>query len=152
MTGGNYPYTSPTATVLSRPFPWTPHVHPQTGMVCMGEAWRLSVGRMLFPQLIVHVMHCLNFDEPDRGPKYVGWNAEAINYWRQKLHTQPLHPDLLYPVLPLELTHGIPAAGSGMRILGAATPEDEGGGFRFVRAEPSEDASGFRLLSPEAAR
>lgn len=149
---GNYPFTSPTATVLSRPLPWTPHVQPQTGMVCMGQVWQRSGGRMLFPQLVVHVAHMLNFDEPDRGPAYVGWNAEAINYWRKTLRGRPLHPDLQYPVLPLELTHGISAAGSGMRILGAAPTDDAEGGFRFVRTEPVGDACGFRLLPPEAAR
>lgn len=107
LAGGNYPFSAPVPQVLSRPLPWSPHVHPANGFVCLGAGWARARGRMLLGELIVHVMRILNCDEPDRGPDYVGWNADAIRYWRTVLGRKPLHPDLAYPDLPAEVTHGV---------------------------------------------
>lgn len=108
LSGGNYPYTAPWTTVISRPMPWSPHVQPNEGTVCIGEIWRDGRGKMLLADLIIHVMRVLNFDEKDRDPLYVGWNPAAIAYWRKTMGRKPLHPDLEYPVLPTHLTHGMP--------------------------------------------
>jgi len=118
-SGSEYPDTEPLVTIVSRPLPWSPHVHPSTGGVCIGEMWKLARGRMLFAQLLIHVMHCLNCDEPDRGPHYTGWNADAIRYWRTEMRCRPLHPDLVYPVLPMQLTHGTADEDGGFEALGA---------------------------------
>ncbi len=108
LAGGNYPYTAPWTAAVSRPTPWSPHVHPNEATVCIGEIWRDARGKMLLADLIVHVMRILNFDETERGLEYGGWNSAAINHWRRVLKRKPLHPDLAYPVLPTHLTHGMP--------------------------------------------
>ncbi len=100
--GGSYPHTKPAVTFVSRPIPWCPHVKPVTGVVCLGEGWVQAQGQMLLAQLIVHVMRLLNYDEPS--PKD-GYNAPALVYFRDVLHGRPLHPELVYPRLPSELTH-----------------------------------------------
>lgn len=108
LAGGNYPFTPPLVTVISRPTPWSPHFH-SSGTVCIGEGWRKARGKMLLAQLILHVAHLLNFDEPDRGRLYGGYNPTAAQYWRKKYKCQPLNPDLAYPELPTELVHGVAA-------------------------------------------
>ncbi len=106
LAGGNYPFSTPSASFVSRPLPWSPHVHPWTGSVCLGDGWARARGKMLAAQLVGHVMRIVNCDEPDRGPFYDGWNGEAIRYWRNTLGKKPFHPELAYPVLPEEITHG----------------------------------------------
>ncbi len=123
LAGGNYPYSEPLTYIVSRPMPWSPHVQPATGLFCAGEMWRESHGRMLAAQYVVHAMRALNCDETDRGPGYDGWNAAAINYWRTELGCRPLTPDLEYPRLPVEITHGV-AASSPVPALDAPAPEE----------------------------
>lgn len=105
LAGGNYPFSSPVATVISRPTPWSPHFH-SGGPVCLGSGWSEARGKMLFPQLIIHVAKLLNFDEPGHGPNYVGYTPEATRYWHKEYQGRPLNPHLVYPELSLDLIHG----------------------------------------------
>ena len=104
LAGGNYPHSEPLVAVVSRPLPWSPHVHPGSGVVCLGKGWKAN--RTLFAHLVVHVARALNCDEPDLGPGYEGWNGDAVRYWRKELKSRPLNA-LVYPVLPSRLTHGV---------------------------------------------
>lgn len=104
--GGNYPFTPPLGAFISRPFPWSPHVHPGSGNICLGPAWPAAGGRMLFAHAVVHVMRLVNFDEPRTSPDG-GWNASADAYWQTTLRRKPYLPDLRYPRLPTEITHGL---------------------------------------------
>lgn len=135
LAGPNYPYSRPTVEVVSRPLPWSPHVLPGPGTVCLGEGWVLARGRMLAGQLVGHVMHLLNFDEPDRGPGYHGFSTEAIKYWREVLGGRPLHPDLPYPLLPSAITHGVAEAEAEFRAV-------SGDGLSTL-SEPTFVALGF---------
>lgn len=123
QSGGNYPFTSPGAAFISRPVPWTPHVHPASGIICLGDGWANAAGHMLLGQLVVHVMRLMNFDEP-RTWADAHWNASADAYWHAELGRRPFLPDLRYPRLPVEITHGIPDASTA---------------FRGVRDEPESD-------------
>lgn len=105
-SSAEYPFTPPRVQVISSPLPWSPHVHPATGSVCLGEGWTNARGKMSLVALVIHVCRILNCDEPDRGDGYVGWNAPAASYWRRVLVRQPLNPALPYPVVPVEITHG----------------------------------------------
>ena len=107
LAGGNYPYSQPSVAVTSRPLPWSPHVRPSTGSVCLGEGWARAQGGMLLCLLVRHVMRLFNYDEPQRDPGYVGWNGAAVQYWRSALGGKPLHADLPYPVMATEVTHGV---------------------------------------------
>jgi hypothetical protein len=100
----NYPFSDPAVTCVSRPFPWSPHVHPTAGIVCLGEGWKNARGGLLAAHLAAHVMRLLNYDEPYQ-EHYGGWNPPAVAYWRSDLHTRPLNPKLSYPVLPSDITH-----------------------------------------------
>jgi hypothetical protein len=105
LGSGNYPWTEPIMSVVSRPMPWSPHF--REGLpVCQGELWTSRRGEILLGHLVIHVAHLLNFDEEVRGGGYVGWNAEAIKYWTQTLGAKPLTPSLAYPVMDSTLTHG----------------------------------------------
>ncbi|MGB8294690.1 MAG: hypothetical protein WCG85_04620 [Polyangia bacterium] len=128
LAGGNYPFSDPAAICLGAPLPWSPHFHPSSGTVCLGDAWRSAQGRMLAGQIVVHIMRLLNFDEPDQ-ERYGGWNPPAVRYWRSILGTRPLHPDLQYPVLPAEVTHALYDANSRFQPIG-----DGSGSNSFVGA------------------
>lgn len=140
LAGGNYPHSDPVVEVLSRPRPWTPHVHPASGSVCIGGGWSRARGRMLAAHLIVHVMRLLNFDEPPPSDGYEGWNGEAIRYWRRVLGLRPLHPTLPYPVLPAEVTHRVAAPGSEFVPLAADAADDE---FRVLAPHDEGGADSF---------
>lgn len=105
LAGGNYPFSAPVVQFLA-PYPWCLHVQPASGTVCLGNGWEESRGRMLLGQLIVHVMRLANFDEPDRGLTHDAYDPRALRYWRETLKTGPLNPNLIYPALPSEITHG----------------------------------------------
>jgi hypothetical protein len=117
LAGGNYPFTAPTVTCLASPLPWSPHVNPYSGLVCLGGAWGAAGGRMLAAQLVVHVMRILNCDEPTPSADYGGWNLRAARYSREVLKARPLNSELDYPVLDAELTHGLAEEGSLFRAL-----------------------------------
>jgi hypothetical protein len=103
----DYPFTPPAVTVTSKPLPWSPHVH-SSGVVCLGEMWTESKGTMLLCHLVGHVARIFNCDEPDRGPSYVGWNRDAVAYWRDVLKCRPLTSGVAYPTAPAEVTHSAP--------------------------------------------
>lgn len=134
--GGNYPFSPPLGAFISRPVPWSPHVHPGSGSICLGAGWSAAGGRMLFAHLVVHVMRLINFDEPRTTPDG-GWNASADAYWRTTLGRRPYLADLRYPRLPAEITHGLsdensvfrqatdefrPAGGNGLDADGMFRP------------------------------
>mgnify|MGYP000893569282 CR=1 FL=1 len=147
----NYPFTGPTVTIVSRPLPWGPHIHPANGLVCQGSAWEESQGRMLLGHLVVHVARLLNLDEPDRGARGDGYNHEAIAYWRARLGGNPLHPELEYPKLPVEVTHptGRPPTEAPRFTPAPATPARRAG-FRPLGAPVVERRAGFvPLRRPE---
>jgi hypothetical protein len=65
---------------------------------------------MLLGELIVHIAKLLNFDEVARGGGYVGYNGEAIEYWKTDLEYLPITPNLPYPELPHDMLFTLPAA------------------------------------------
>ena len=104
LAGGNYPYSSPAATTKTRPVPWTPHFNPENGQICLGMGWSEAKGEMLFAHLLMHVARLLNFDEPPL--REGGYQTAAAHYWKHVLRSRPLNPNLRYPRLPSEVTHG----------------------------------------------
>src|SRR5262249_17942058 len=137
ISSNGYPFDQPRVLVVSQPIPWNPHVQPGSGVVCIGEGWEAARGRMTLVELVAHVARILNCDEPDRGTAYVGWNSAAISYWRRELGCQPLNPGIRYPVLPVEITHGVstdPAAMAFMPVVDADAGRVEDLGFAPVRS------------------
>lgn len=101
----DYPIVAPGATVVSSPKPWSPHVLPNVGSICIGEIWENAHGKMLIAHLVAHVARVFNCDEEDRGRWYSGWNADAVEYWRRAMNCGPVTPGLAYPVPPTDITH-----------------------------------------------
>lgn len=101
-----YPTAEPLTWVLSDHLPFSPHFKAGAP-ICLGEIWAEARGHMLLGSLLVHVARLLNWDEVARGGGYVGWNRAAIAYHAEHFRGRPLNPDLRYPSLPLELTHGL---------------------------------------------
>lgn len=95
----NYPFTEPCCYVVDSTLPWSPHFL-EGAPICLGELWSQARGNMLLGHLLVHIAKLLNFDEVARGGGYVGWNGEAVEYWREVLGEQPITKNLPYPALP----------------------------------------------------
>lgn len=138
---GGYPFTEPIAETVSRPLPWTPHVHDPTGRVCLGNGWVRADGEILFAHLVGHVARLLNFDEPRPSAGYTGYNADAIAYWRDVLNYRPLNPNLQYPLPPSEITHGVEKRKPLFRPSGATV-------FRPEAPSAAEAAPAHRLFLP----
>lgn len=118
LTGGNYPYSDPAVAFVSRPLPWSPHVHPSTGTVCLGDAWKNAGGTMLLAHLVVHVARIINFDEPGAYGSGAHWNASAVEFWKASLSGGPYVRDLRYPRLPVAITHGVADQSTAFRPVG----------------------------------
>lgn len=110
LTSGNYPYSEPITWIISKNVPYSPHFKAGSP-VCLGEIWSEARGRMLLGQLFNHVARMLNWDERMRGGGYRGWNGAAIDHHQQAYHGRPITPNLRYPVLPVDITHGLGAVG-----------------------------------------
>ncbi|HEX8597041.1 MAG TPA: hypothetical protein VF952_00810 [Chloroflexia bacterium] len=132
LANGNYPYSVPGCWVISEPMPWSPHFRVGAP-VCVGEIWEEAKGKILLGHLILHVARLLNFDEVARGGGYVGWNAEAIHYWREQLQLQPITPSLVLPPMPLDKTHGLTfsKAMPGFKAKGSTASATNAGGAGF---------------------
>jgi ubiquitin-protein ligase len=105
LDNGDYPYKPPSCYVVDSEMPWSPHFK-KNAPICIGEIWKDAGGKILLGHLLIHIAKLLNFDEVAREPGYVGWNAEAIKYWRSKMKEQPITPGFGYPALPTWVTHG----------------------------------------------
>jgi hypothetical protein len=77
---GNYPFTEPEVTLLSRPVPWSPHFGEGV-YVCYSENGSLwsSDGSTLLGHILIQIAKLLNYHEPDFGPEYGGWNRDAAS-------------------------------------------------------------------------
>lgn len=103
----DYPVKEPSTWVISPDVPWSPHFL-RGAPVCLGhEAWRDRKGHVTLGHLVLHLARLLNWDEPGRGPGYVGWNGAAIEYHRRHHAGKPLDPSIAYPTFPGWLS-GIP--------------------------------------------
>jgi hypothetical protein len=121
LEGGRYPLSSPVVQCVSKARPFSHHVHPTTGVVCLGSMWEEARGRMLLAQLVVHVMRIFNHDEPTKTP-HNGYSADAAAWWKSR-DCAPIHADLPYPVLPSAVTRGTTEAPVLLRRIGTgATP------------------------------
>jgi hypothetical protein len=106
LSGGSYPFTAPGVQIVSRPVPWCVHAS-RGGFLCIGEVWEHEQGKMLAAEYVLHIAHIFNFDEPDLRSRQHVVDAQAVEYWRRELKSGPLSA-VKYPMLPLDVTHGIP--------------------------------------------
>ena len=116
LANGNYPYSEPGCWVVSSPMPWSPHFK-KGYPICIGEIWKEAKGNILLGHLLIHVARLLNFDEAARGGGYRGWNGAAINFWQKQLHGRPITSGLVYPALPVDLTHGLTPGAEGAQAF-----------------------------------
>jgi hypothetical protein len=105
LSTGNYPFSEPATWIISPHVPYSPHFK-KGAPVCIGEIWKAGKGRMLLGQLFVHIAKLLNWEEVSRGGGYVGWNGAAIDYHARVFGGKPITPGLVYPALPIDITHG----------------------------------------------
>ena len=102
----NYPFGTPITWLISAHVPYSPHFR-QGAPVCLGDTstgiWPSSKGHMLLGQLFVHIARLLNWDEVALDSGYVGWNGEAIAYYKRVYKGRPITEGLQYPVLPPHL-------------------------------------------------
>lgn len=140
----NYPFSEPGCHVVGGKMPWSPHFI-KGRPICLGEIWRQAQGTMLLGQLLVHIAKLLNFDEVAREPGYVGYNGEAIEYWKNVLGYLSITKNLPYPPLPLDLLYTAPA--SPAPKVGFVRKSVRGPGGVPLRPAPPKTASGFKKKS-----
>jgi hypothetical protein len=101
--GGNYPFSPPASHVNGSVIPWSPHFYPNPGPpVCFeapGRVWPKDGSRTL-GHLLLHIARLINFDETIDDATYIGYNGEAVKYWRTVLKSGPITPKLAYPMVP----------------------------------------------------
>lgn len=144
---GPYPFAEPLVEVVSRPLPWVPHVSP-AGRVCITTAWIRSGGQYLLPELVIHVAKLLNFDEKKMSSDYSAFREDAVSWWLSTRQGQPINPDLVYPQLPLHLTHGIRRAGLFRPLGDASATEPRAPRTEANSHDTNRPHSRFRRLAP----
>lgn len=128
-----YPFASPSSWVVEKNgvFPWSPHF--ARGLpVCDGTIWRNNA-QVLLGHYLIHLARLLNWDEILEDG-YGGYNERAANWWR-KNRGRPLHPDLVYPCLPVDELYGditVRTVG-GFRLAANSATRDSKGRFQRVR-------------------
>lgn len=129
---GNYPCSDPIVTLVSRPLPYSHRVNPSTGAVCIGPGWERARGNMLLAHLVVHVARLINFDEPVNAE--LGYSRAAHEFWRRVLGWRPYLPDLVYPVLPAHVSHGVDDAEALFRAAAVSLDQEAAPVFRALQA------------------
>jgi hypothetical protein len=100
LANGAYPTTAPSAWVVSKVIPWTPHFAANVP-ICHGtHVW--IANRTQLVDYVTHIGKLLNFDEPPPTPGYHGYNGAAVAYWHDTMRLRPLDPDLRFPTFRLE--------------------------------------------------
>lgn len=149
LANQNYPFSAPASWVMGR-MPWSPHFKAGT-VICIGDLWDVR-GRTLLAHLIRHHARLLNWDHAARGGGYIGWNAEAIAWYRSNVGDRPLTPDLDYPELPADLVYGIdPGQGrrrARRRRRPRATAAPLGAGAPAARPAPGDRAPATGTFRP----
>ena len=98
---GDYPFSRPESYVIGSTVPWSPHF-ARGVPVCFelpGRVWA-ATGKTTLAHLLLHFARLINFDEVIADPNYVGYNPEAVAFWRTALRSRSIVPELSYPVLP----------------------------------------------------
>lgn len=97
LGNGNYPFSEPICRHVGAVVPWVPHFHAYYP-VCIGDGWPSGrdAGSALCVDLVTHLAHLLNFDEPAPRPGFDAFNTDAVAWWRQRGH-RPLDEHLRYP-------------------------------------------------------
>lgn len=145
LANGNYPYSAPASWVISSKIPWSPHFREGFPICISNDLWESASGRMLLGGLLVHIAKLLNLEEINRSEFYGGYNPEAADYWRTKLNSQPINPQLPYPVLPSEV--GSPSVGAIVnRILGVRKESGSKLPLRVFLCHSSSDKEIVRRL------
>jgi hypothetical protein len=141
----NYPFSEPGCYVVEGRMPWSPHFL-KGRPICLGEIWRQAQGTMLLGQLLIHIAKLLNFDEVARDGGYVGYNGEAIEYWKTVLGYRPITENLIYPELPHGIIHTTPPPEpkKGFVRKGVTGPTVHG---MLGLPAPPKPSSGFRKKS-----
>ena len=143
LADGNYPYSVPGRMVIDSELPWSPHFAKNLPICVDEDMWMESRGTMLLGDLLVHVAKLLNFDEISRGPNYGGYNPEAAEYWRTRMKSKPINPDLNYPVLPEDLVNNVRNVPRGL-FESASIPTD----LFEVSSDPAINALTGDMFSP----
>lgn len=139
LASGNYPAQAPSAWVLNKEIPWTPHFAANVPICHGGHVW--IPYRTQLVDYLIHLGKLLNFDEPPPAPGYHGYNRAAIAYWRDKMGLKPLNPSLRFPRIHAEDV--IPAG----RFSPASTPSAAADRFK-----PASSPTGrFKGAAPRPA-
>jgi len=100
LANNNYPYSPPCCWVISKKMPWSPHFREGFPICISTELWEEGKGKVVLGELLIHIAKLLNLEEISRSEFYGGYNPQAAEYWRFKLNSHPINPQLTYPVLP----------------------------------------------------
>lgn len=121
-SGLNYPSDPPVASVTSAQKPFSTHVHPLSGALCLGQLWGELQGKENLAELVLRVCAAYNFEDPIATER--GFQPEAEIYRQDVLHGRPFNPNITWPVIPSDVFRV--ATNNGARphvvLLGGAMP------------------------------
>jgi hypothetical protein len=100
LANNNYPFSEPSCWIIESQMPWSPVFLRGRPIALLFSEWHNAQGKMLFGHVLIRVAMLLNFDGLPPSSEYVGYNGEAVHYWRTYLNMRPINPQLPYPVLP----------------------------------------------------
>jgi hypothetical protein len=126
LANGRYPASPPSAWVISKHVPWTPHFAKDVPICHGAHVW--IPYRTQLVDYIIHLGKLLNFDEPPPAPGYHGYNGQAIAHWREAMAFNPLDPGLRFPRI-----HAEDVVPTGRFKPATTTPDSSG---RFSPAQP----------------
>jgi hypothetical protein len=142
LANHDYPYSAPCCWVTSSRMPWSPYFRDGFPICISYDLWSENV---LLGELLVHLAKLLNLDEINNSEYYGGYNPEAADYWRTKLNSQPITPNLSYPPLPPNF--GSPSIGAIInRIVGVRKDDKPKRPLRAFLCHSSTDKELVRKL------
>lgn len=144
LANSNYPYSAPCCWTISTKTPWSPHFREGFPICISNDLGNLARVRCCWG-ICSFIAKLLNLDETPRSEFYGGYNPEAAEYWRTKLNSQPINPQLLYPPLPWGIAN--PTIGTVVnRILGVRKEKGSKRPLRVFLCHSSNDKEIVRRL------
>ena len=123
VSGSEYPRTPPTVFVVNQTKPFSTHVHPESGIVCIGELWEELKGKELAAEFALRVIRAYNFQDPPANE--LGFQPGALFYFENVLNRGPFDPNLRLPAVPdniLEIPDTAPQRRHVVIVFGNTAP------------------------------
>jgi hypothetical protein len=134
ISGDQYPRSAPIAFVVSPEKPFSTHVEPGGGAICIGDLWDELKGKELLAELVLRIVRAYNFQCPPANE--YGYQRGAHFYFKNFLHERPFNPDLELPAVPEDVFQLPTAPRPRVLIVAAPRPWPSETRVRVTGSEP----------------